>query len=29
VYDETTEGEFDTTLRYAWQAHKEVRTTAL
>lgn len=29
VYDETTEGEFDTTLRYAWEAHKEMRTAAL
>jgi hypothetical protein len=31
VFDETTEGEFDTTLRYAWEAHKETgaRTTTL
>jgi hypothetical protein len=31
VYDETTEGEFDTTLRYAWEAHKDAgaRTATL
>jgi hypothetical protein len=28
VYDETTEGEFDTTLRYAWEAHKETGARA-